>query len=287
MSDDPSDTDITIWKTRNHITWDNHDVIEIERAWYTWADQARTYATQTCDHPRDGQDPLDNGGLGDPDGDGCDLNQAYDLWSSGYSPSDAVFAMRDTRTRFDDISNLVGDAIHAYSRPFRQWVRSQVPPMSFRLLGITGDAIVRPIFSPAHEDMFMFVARVTYPSGRTDDLAFAGINTPAFGGTRECVYWVTNDFTPDAVPRAWQISGSAPETQLHDYNLAFGHGVTYWQRTGAPPSTLPATLVPPQTQADTAASIAAQATPNPASTPAQPAPPAMPAGPAVSTGRSL
>ena len=289
MSYIPEDTHMAIWEAENRVT-------PSEAAWEHWAEQARAFAAQTCQHHREGIDPLDNGGPGDPDGDGCSLDGAYDYWQAGYSPRWAVLTMRDIRFRFDELSSRVGATLRTFSRPDR-WHIGSYEPRSFSLYSVTGNTLVGPFVAPSTDnaDMFMYVARATWPSGQAADLAFAGIVSPDLRRDSQCLYFVSHDFTPNGVPRAWTCSAGSPRGSREPfltypwrndegYNAAFAHGIDGWKRHGATPSTLPSALTPYRLQPHTpviAATIAAQATPNPASAPAQPAPLAVPAATAV------
>ena len=299
MTYDPDTWPDDTWEAETRVT-------PSEQAWEAWAARATAYAAETCQHTLPGLDPLDNGGLGDPDGDGCSLDSARDYWQAGYPPLAAVNAMRDIRHRLDQLSIQVGATLSTLSRPLRYPGRTD--PTLFVVWGATGETLAGPFVDPRawQADLFMYVARAEVFTGATADLAFAGIISPDLGPDSRCDYWVTHDFTPDGTPRNWHFSGSSPKGPRHDfltsawrlaggYPDAFDFGTAVWHRDGAPPSNLPASLTPdlppnvpdtawPTPAADTPAFIAAQATIAPTASPAQPpqpAPLAVPAAPAI------
>jgi len=312
MSDpylDAPDDHLAVWASETATS-------RSERDWERWADQAERYAEATCEKRTGRSDALDNGGLGDPDGDGCSLDGAYDLWEAGRTPQAAVDLMRADRVQFDQLSQVVAANL---GHP--------LAPQHFQTLGASGLTLTKPMIA-GYGDMFMFVARVTPPSGRPVDLAFAGAVSANLGADSKCHYWVTHDFTPTGVPRNWVCTAGSPSAEratfltehwrrTEGYDAAFSHGIHDWARNGAPASNLPARLSSYQTtvldkladlhahmadtpqsllqpvygpvygastgtrgaSGDVPAAIAAQATPNAGVTTTHP--PAPPAPPAV------
>ena len=201
---DPDDIDDM---TNYPTSWFDPQGEVASAAWEGWMSRAEHYHGG-WEGP-DMLSPLDQGGLLDRDGDGCDLLYADDLYRAGFSPTDAVDMMRHQYDRFWSLA----DAPHP---PLRGTLSD------YQLFALTGhpvsDIMVsRPNRMDPHRriDMFMFDTQMTARDGvDAANLTLAGVIRPCGPhGLAQCTFYAnlhSVDNHPDIAPSGWLRTGETP-----------------------------------------------------------------------------